>query len=111
MLEAHVTNDAVLNANNELESIDAYGGFVSYRHHWNDQWRSNLTLSMFEADNNTNLTGLGVTESDSSAHVNLIYQATPHLRFGMEYIYAKLELESGASGNMNRFQFSTILGF
>ena len=66
---------------------------------------------MFEADHDTNLTGVGVTESANSAHVNLIYQATPQLRFGMEYIYAKRELESGASGNMNRFQFSTIFGF
>lgn len=110
-LGLNTTNDAVLNANNELDTIDAYGGFVSYRHHWNDQWRSNFTLSMFEADNDTTLTGLGVTESASSAHINLIYQATPHLRFGMEYIYAKRELESGESGNMNRVQFSTILGF
>jgi len=110
-LGLNTANDAVLNAGGELETVDAYGGFVSYRHHWNDQWRSNFTWSMFKADNETNLTGFGVTESASSAHVNLIYQATPHLRFGMEYIYAKRELESGASGNMNRVQFSTVLGF
>lgn len=110
-LGLNTTNDAVLNAGGELDTIDAYGGFVSYRHHWNDQWRSNFTWSMFQADNNTALTGMGVTESANSAHVNLIYQATPHLRFGMEYIYAKRELESGASGNMNRVQFSTVLGF
>jgi hypothetical protein len=29
----------------------------------------------------------------------------------MEYIHAQRELESGASGNMNRVQFSTVLGF
>lgn len=110
-LGLNTTNDAVLNAGGELDTIDAYGGFVSYRHHWNDQWRSNFTWSMFKADNDTTLTGFGVTESTASAHVNLIYQATPHLRFGMEYIYAKRELESGASGNMNRVQFSTVLGF
>lgn len=110
-LGLNTANDAVLNTGGELDTIDAYGGFVSYRHHWNDQWRSNFTLSTFQADNDTNLTGLGVTESASSAHVNLIYQATPHLRFGMEYIYAKREIESGASGNMNRVQFSTVLGF
>ncbi len=110
-LGLNTTNDAVLNASGELDTIDAYGGFVSYRHHWNDQWRSNFTYSMLSVDNDTNLTGFGVNKSASSAHVNLIYQATPHLRFGMEYIYAKRELESGASGNMNRVQFSTVLGF
>ncbi len=110
-LGLNTANDAVLNANNALDTIDAYGGFVSYRHHWNDRWRSNFTYSMFQADNDTDLTGLAVTESASSAHVNLIYQATPHLRLGMEYIHANREVESGASGNMNRVQFTTILGF
>ena len=110
-LGLNTANDGVLDARGNLDTIDAYGGFVSYRHHWNDQWRSNVTYSVFQADNETDLTGTSVTESASSAHVNLIYQATPHLRFGMEYIHAQRELESGASGNMNRVQFSTVLGF
>lgn len=110
-LGLNTTNDAVLNASGQLDAIDAYGGFVSYRHHWNDQWRSNFTLSAFRADNDTDLTGFGVTKAAHSAHVNLIYQATPQLRFGMEYIYGHREIESGAKGNMNRLQFSTILGF
>ncbi len=110
-LGLNTSNDAVLDANGELEAIDLLGGFVSYRHFWTDQWRSNFTLSAFRADNDTDLTGMGVTKSAESAHANLIYQATPHLRFGMEYIYARREIESGASGNMNRLQFSTVLGF
>jgi len=110
-LGLNTSNDAVLDMNGELEAIDAYGGFVSYRHLWSDKWRSNFTLSAFRADNDTDLAGLNVTESAESAHVNLIYQATPHLRFGMEYIHARRQIESGADGNMNRLQFSTILGF
>ena len=110
-LALNTANEAVLDVNGELNAVDAYGGFVSYRHLWNEQWRSNFTLSAFRADNDTDLTGPGVTKSAESAHANLIYQATPHLRFGMEYIYARREIESGASGNMNRLQFSTVLGF
>ncbi len=110
-LGLNTSNEAVLDAAGNLNAIDAYGGFVSYRHHWNDQWRSNLTLSAFRADNDTDLTGMNVTKSAESAHVNLIYQATPQLRFGLEYIHARREIESGASGNMNRLQFSTVLGF
>ena len=110
-LGLNTANEAVLDLDGNLNTIDAYGGFVSYRHHWNDQWRSNFTLSAFRADNDTELTGMNVTQSAESAHVNLIYQATPHLRFGMEYIHARREIESGASGNMNRLQFSTVLGF
>ncbi len=110
-LGLNTANEAVLDGQGNLNAIDAYGGFVSYRHLWSDQWRSNFTLSAFRADNDTDLTGMNVTQSAESAHVNLIYQATPHLRFGMEYIHGRREVESGASGNMNRLQFSTILGF
>ncbi|MFW6339485.1 MAG: hypothetical protein ACOC0Q_01310 [Wenzhouxiangella sp.] len=110
-LGLNTANDAVLDAGGDLEAIDAYGGFVSYRHFWSDQWRSNFTLSAFRADNDTNLSGFGVTETAESAHVNLIYQANSRLRFGAEYIYGRREVESGASGNMNRLQFSTIYAF
>ncbi len=110
-LGLNTANEAVLDADGNLNTIDALGGFVSYRHLWNDQWRSNFTLSAFRADNDTDLTGMAVTKSAESAHVNLIYQATAHLRFGIEYQYARREIESGASGNMNRLQFSTIYAF
>lgn len=110
-LGLNTANEAVLDIDGQLNTIDAYGGFISYRHHWNSQWRSNFTLSAFRADNDTDLGGFAATKSAESAHVNLIYQANPHLRFGMEYIHARREVESGASGNMNRLQFSTILGF
>ena len=110
-LGLNTANDAVLDAGGSLEAIDAYGGFLSYRHFWSDQWRSNFTLSGFRADNDTDLTGMGVTKRAESAHVNLIYQANSRLRFGAEYIYGRREVESGASGNMNRLQFSTIYAF
>ncbi len=110
-LGLNTANDAVLDANGNLDAIDAYGAFLSYRHFWSDQWRSNFTLSGFRADNETDLTGMGVTKRAESAHVNLIYQANSRLRFGAEYIYGRREIESGASGNMNRLQFSTIYAF
>ena len=110
-LGLNTANEAVLTADGDLDAIDAYGGFLSYRHLWNDRWRSNFTLSAFRADNDIELTGAGVTKSAESAHVNLIYQANRHLRFGLEYQYARRELESEASGNMSRLQFATIYAF
>lgn len=107
----NTANDAVLDMNGSLQTIDAYGGYIAYRHLWNDQWRSNFTFAAFRADNDTDLSGFGSTKSTESARINLIYQATSHLRFGLEYQYARREIESGASGNLNRIQFATILGF
>ncbi|QOC22117.1 porin [Wenzhouxiangella sp. AB-CW3] len=110
-LGLNTANEAVLDADGRLDTIDAYGGFLSYRHLWNDRWRSNFTLSAFRADNDTDLTGMNVTKSAESAHANLIYQATPQLRFGLEYQHARREIEAGLKGNMNRLQFATIYAF
>ncbi|MEN1727063.1 MAG: DcaP family trimeric outer membrane transporter [Pseudomonadota bacterium] len=110
-LGLNTANDVVFDANGDLEAIDAYGGFLAYRHFWNDQWRSTFTFSAFSADNDTDLTGTGVTKEVYSGLANVIYQVNPKLRMGMEYAYSRRENETGLSGNMNRLQFSTIYAF
>jgi hypothetical protein len=101
----NLANGAVLDANGNLEAIDSWGAFGSYRHIWNSQWRSNFTLGYAEVDNDVALTGSGVTSDASSVHVNLIYSPQPKLDFGFEVMYANREIESGADG-VTRFQFS-----
>jgi len=110
-LGLNTANDVVFDADGELEPIDAYGAFLAYRHFWSEQWRSTITLSAFSADNDVNLTGMGVTKDVYSGLANLIYQVNPKLRIGMEYTYSHRETEAGLSGNMNRLQFSTIYAF
>jgi hypothetical protein len=107
----NVANGAVIDANGELEAIDSTGWFASYRHLWNAKWRSNITYSAIEIDNDTNLTGTGVTKSTYSARINLFYSPTDKLSFGGEYAHANRELESGADGNMDRLQFTAKLAF
>jgi hypothetical protein len=102
----NLANGAVLDANGNLEAIDSWGVFGSYRHLWNSQWRSNFTLGYAEVDNDTALTGTGVTSEASSLHVNLIYSPQPKLDFGVELMYADREVESGADGDLTRLQFS-----
>lgn len=106
-------NGAVIDNDRELSSIKAYGGYLSLRHLWNDKWRSNLAYSYFNADNNTRNTGLGVTQSSSSVHANLIYQVFDPLSLGVELIHANREIESGDRGSLNRVQFSAkyVFGF
>ena len=54
--------------------------------------------------NPTDLTGLGITKSAESAHVNLIYSPLPKLEVGAELIWGKRELETGDAGELNRLQ-------
>ena len=102
----NLANAAVLDANGNLEAIDSWGAFGSFRHLWNAQWRSNFTLGYAKVDNDVALTGTGVTKKASSFHVNLIYSPQPKLDFGVELMYADREVESGADGDLTRLQFS-----
>ncbi len=102
----NIVNGAVLDENGELQTIDTLSGFVSYRHFWTDALRSSVVLSYFDADNDTALTGLGVTSKAQSFHANLVWSPLPKLDLGVEYIFANREIESGEDGDLNRFQFS-----
>ncbi len=102
----NTANGAVIDADNNLDTIDSTGVFGSYRHFWTDKWRSNLTLGYLWVDNNVDKTGEGVTKDASSVHVNLIYSPQPKLDFGIEFMYANREVESGVDGDLKRVQFS-----
>ncbi|MDP5030122.1 MAG: DcaP family trimeric outer membrane transporter [Paraglaciecola sp.] len=107
----NTVNGAVLDSNNKLQTIDVTGIAVAYRHLWNEQWRSNLTYSALDADNDVSLTGVNTTQKTSSVRLNLLYSPTKELTFGGEYSKATRELESGADGDMDRLQFSAMYSF
>jgi hypothetical protein len=107
----NAVNGAVLDQNGELEAIDSTGVAISYRHMWDDQWRSSVTFSQFSADNDTALTGLAATEKTYSTRINLLYSPSKELTFGGEYAFAKREMENGLEGDMNRLQFSAKYAF
>jgi hypothetical protein len=105
-LGLNIANGAVLDENGRLHAIDSTGVYASYRHLWNNKWRSNLTYSWVNIDNDTSLTGMDVTKTANSYHLNLIYSPQPKLDFGAELLWADREVESGADGNLTRLQFS-----
>jgi hypothetical protein len=100
--------DAVLDAGGDLEAIGVTAGYLAYRHVWSNTWRSTVTASMFSADNDTALTGTGVTKSVQSFSANLIYAPVPKLLFGTELRLATREIEAAdTDGKLTRLQFST----
>ncbi len=107
----NVANGAVIDASGNLEAIDSTALYAAYRHFWNDKWRSNFVYSTISIDNDTALTGTGVTETATSIRVNLFYSPAPKLSFGTELTQASRELESGADGDMTRLQITAKLGF
>jgi hypothetical protein len=110
-LGLNTANGAVLDASDQLETIASNGLFGSYRHVWNDHWRSNLTLGHLAVDNELALTGQEVTKSASSMHINLIFSPRTWLDFGVEFMLARRELENGVDGNLQRLQISTKFSY
>ena len=103
--------DAMQASDGSLEALDGTAGFVAWRHVFSPQWRSNLFYSMAQFDNDTALTGLGVTESARSIHANLIYTPFPKIDLGAELIFGERELESGATGEINRLHMHVKYNF
>ncbi|MEE4172859.1 MAG: DcaP family trimeric outer membrane transporter [Xanthomonadales bacterium] len=102
----NIVTGAALDEDGSLEAIDTLSAFLAYRHFWTDKLRSSAALGWFSADNPTELTGLNVTKEAQSFHANLIWTPVPQLDLGVEYIFANREVESGADGDLSRFQFS-----
>jgi hypothetical protein len=97
-----IASDTVLDATNDLEAIDGYGGFVAWRHAFSSKLRGNLFYSMAAFDNDKALTGFNVTERSQSWHANLIYSPFPKLDVGAELIWGQRSLEGDADGDLRR---------
>ncbi|GHD73271.1 hypothetical protein GCM10007164_22060 [Luteimonas padinae] len=116
--------DTVVDANGNLHAQDGGGGFVAWRHAFNDKLRSNLMYAVAEFDNDRDLFGwgsvidgngivqsLGVTERSQSFHANLIYSPFPKLDIGAEIGWAERDLEDDRKGDLKRIQTTVKYSF
>lgn len=102
--------DAILSGS-DLKATDVTAAFVAYRHFWNPQMRSTLAYSMLQTDYGVDNTGL--TDSTSSARVNLMYSPVKEVTYGLEYSHVQRELDdaAGTDGSIDRLQFSAKYTF
>jgi hypothetical protein len=103
--------DTVLDAAGNLHALDGYGGFVAWRHAFSPKVRTNLMYSAAIFDNDTAITGLGVTERAQSFHANVIYSPFPKLDVGAELSFGKRELEDDREGDLKRVQTTVKYSF
>lgn len=106
-----LVDDATIDADGDLDPVFLYSGFASYQHFWSKRWRSTFAAGYFRADNPVQQAGFGVTDQVFSFHGNILYSPVNRLTVGLEYIFAQRRIESGATGELNRFQFSARYGF
>ncbi len=107
----NLVNDAVLDADGDLEAIDVLAGFAAYQHFWTPSLRSTVGISFLQADNPVALTGTGVSKRSQSALANIIWSPVEKLDVGAELISAQREIESGADGDLYRLAFMAKYSF
>jgi hypothetical protein len=104
-------NDALLDADGEIDALDGFAGFVAYRHMWTPKLRSTVSYSMQSYDYDSILSDSTALTESSSWTVNLFYSPIPKLDIGAEYRDAKAERENGDDGDLSRFQLTTKYSF
>lgn len=102
--------DGGIDATGNLDLTTVTGGYVAYRHKWNDKLRSTFQYAYSSADLANGLSNAN-TETVSNFNVNLMYSPTPKLTFGGAIIQASRELENGVDGDLTRFQMTAKYGF
>ncbi|WP_282295312.1 DcaP family trimeric outer membrane transporter [Stenotrophomonas sp. PS02289] len=95
--------DGVVDANNEIQTLQQYGGWIGYTHRWSQRWHSTVTWSRLYLERDALLDPAVFRRSDYAA-ANLIWQPAPSWSWGAEVLYGKLQEQSGASGDVFRVQ-------
>ncbi|MEP6940899.1 MAG: DcaP family trimeric outer membrane transporter [Rudaea sp.] len=98
-------SDALVDADSHLVAPTQWLAMAAYRHYWTANLRSTLALSGVGVSNPAGAAS-GVNKSSESAHLNVIWSPTPQSNVGLEYIFARREVQGGDSGNLNRVQAS-----
>ncbi|MBK8068251.1 MAG: hypothetical protein IPK27_11675 [Rhodanobacteraceae bacterium] len=106
-----VASDAVLDADGDIDGLDGVAGFVGFHHNFSPKLRGNLYYAAANYDNDTALTGTGVTKGHYSVAANLFYSPLPKLDLGAELRYAEREMESGVDGSLTRLHFLAKYSF
>jgi hypothetical protein len=97
--------DGILDTAGRVQLANQWTASAAYRHFWSENVRSNFVLSALKSSNPSGSNG-GLNRGAESAHVNVIWSPVPQTNLGLEYIYARREIENGLSGRLNRLQAS-----
>lgn len=94
----------------DLDPVGLTAGFVAYRHLWAPTLRSTLMGSYQRAYNPAGASPL-LNRLGYSVAANLFWSPFAKLDLGVEFRHSHRELESDASGTLDRLQFTVKQGF
>ena len=104
-----LNQDAVLTSSG-LETVESYGGFVAYDHHWSERLTSSFMASVLDADNPDEAPGSAIKDTYYGM-ANVIWSPLPLIDIGLEYTTVHRENENGAEGDIHRLNLVMIWKF
>ncbi len=100
-------NDAAFDSSGDLQALPYLGLMFGYTHYWSDNWRSTVSYGYVKLDNEASQAP-DAYHKTHYASANLIYQLTRRLSVGLEGLYGKKEVKSGADGDVWRVQAGLV---
>lgn len=97
--------DGYVGADGRLRLARQASGFIAFRHFWSESLRSTLEVSAATSSPPEG-TASGINRSDRSQHLNLIWSPVAAVNLGGELVRGQRTVVGGASGRLNRLQFS-----
>ncbi len=100
-------NDAAFDSSGDLQALPYLGVMFGFTHHWLDHLRSTVSYGYVKLDNEDSQ-GPDAYHKTHYASANAVYQLTRRLSIGLEGLYGKKEVKSGAEGDAWRIQAGLV---
>ena len=94
-----------------IATADVVAAFVALRIPFGNGWRTNIMYGTTDIDYDNDIDAVGLNDTGSSFHLNLIKNVLPKLDVGGEVIWAEREEIGGADGDFTRFMLSAKYAF
>ena len=100
-------NDAAFDSDGDLQALPYFGVMLGFTHHWTEKWRSTVSYGYVNLDNEDSQ-GPDAYHETHYASANVMYRLRKRLTVGLEGLYGKKEVKSGADGDAWRIQAGLV---
>lgn len=112
--DLHAAGDFSLNEEKTellMNKLDSFN--IGYSYKFNDQWRANLSASVFNFDDNTQYAQLNQDANKrlTDYAANVFYSPTSQMDIGVEYHQGEREVFDGRSADVSRINFTSMYKF
>jgi len=100
-------NDVAYDSSGNLKALPYFGAMAGYTHQWSEEFRSTTSFGYLNVNNQASQ-GPDAYHRTYYGSLNLVWQLRKHLSLGLEGLYGKREVQSGATGDDFRVQLGLV---